>query len=60
MCVKWYLYDADGNIPQTPDFDKIFNNTLFQINTKYASDVDFVTEIEHHSPIRVYVEERGK
>lgn len=52
----WYNYNADGTIPQTPTQVRNYNAGLIYFNTQLATDVDFKTEIEKHSPIQVVVE----
>lgn len=52
----WYNYEADGTIPQTPTQVRNFTAGLIYFNTQLATNVDFKTEIENHSPIHVIVE----
>lgn len=52
----WYNYKADGTIPQTPTQVRNYTAGLIYFNTQLATDVDFKTEIENHSPIQVIVE----
>lgn len=52
----WYNYKADGTIPQTPTKVNSYNEGLIYFDTRLATDVDFKTEIENHSPIQVIVE----
>lgn len=52
----WYNYKADGTIPKTPTQVRNYHAGLIYFNTQFATDVDFKTEIENHSPIQVIVE----
>lgn len=52
----WYNYRADGTIPQTPTEVNNYTKGLLYFNTRLATGVDFKTEIENHSPIKVIVE----
>ena len=52
---KWFNFDKTGAISKTPTYDRVVHDTLLYISTR-CSDVDFVSEIEAHSPIRVTVE----
>ena len=52
----WYNYKADGTIPQAPTQVRNFTAGLIYFNTQLATNVDFKTEIENHSPIHVIVE----
>lgn len=52
---KWFNFDKTGAMSKTPTYDRVVHDTLLYISTR-CSDVDFVSEIEAHSPIRVTVE----
>lgn len=52
----WYNYKTDGTLPQTPTQVRNYTDGLIYFNTQLATDVDFKTEIESHSPIKVIVE----
>lgn len=52
---KWFNFDKTGAMSKTPTYDRVVRDTLLYISTR-CSDVDFVSEIEAHSPIRVTVE----
>lgn len=56
--VTWYQYDKDGNLPDKPNYDRIAEETICYFRTHLTPEVDFVQEIESHSPIRVTIEER--
>lgn len=56
---KWYNYNKNGVVSQTPTYDRVVRGTLYYISTVYAPDVDFKKEMEEHSPIRVTVEIDG-
>lgn len=52
----WYNYKKDGSLPSKPTEERSFTQGLIYFNTQLATDVDFIKEIEEHSPIRVIVE----
>ena len=52
----WYNYDANGVVSSTPTYSRMVTNTLCYLSTRCAQDVDFKTEIETHSPIKVIIE----
>ena len=52
----WYNYDANGVVSSTPTYSRMVTNTLCYLSTRCAPDVDFKTEIETHSPIKVIIE----
>ena len=53
---KWYNYNKDGSIPTMPTYHKT-TDSIDYFYTMFAGDIDFVKEIEEHSPIKVKVEE---
>lgn len=52
----WYNMKKDGTFPEKPSKVKRFKKGLMFFSIKCATDVDFVKEIEAHSPLRVSVE----
>lgn len=52
----WYNYKTDGTIPNTPTKVRNYTEGMIYFNTRLATDVDFKTEIENHSPIQVIIE----
>lgn len=50
----WYNYDKDGTVSSKPSYDKTTDSICYFYTS--ASNVDFVREIEEHSPIKVVVE----
>ncbi len=55
---KWYNYDGNGNISSKPSYDRFVKDTMCYFRTRLAPDVDFIKEIEEHSPIKVVTETR--
>lgn len=53
--VKWYQYDKNGNCPVNPTVEKEVKDTLCYIRVKDMKHINFVSEIERHSPISVTV-----
>lgn len=53
--VEGYTHDKSGAIPQTPDTSKTDTGLCF-FYTNADPSVDFVKEIENHSPIAITVE----
>lgn len=51
----WYNYSKDGSLPQEPTYHKTTDSIRY-FYTTYAQNIDFVKEIEMHSPIKVNVE----
>lgn len=53
----WYNFNSDGSLPATPTYDKSINDTLAYFTTFKNTDIDFIREIETHSPIKVEIEQ---
>ncbi|MCI3924738.1 hypothetical protein MO973_31470 [Paenibacillus sp. TRM 82003] len=53
----WYDYKKDGSLPEKPTYHKTTNGGICYFYTTEAPEVDFVAEIEKHSPIKVIVED---
>ncbi|GGA79698.1 hypothetical protein [Ornithinibacillus halotolerans] len=54
----WYDYNKDGTVPEKPTYHRNVNRTICYFYTSADPDVDFVAEIEKHSPIKVVVAEK--
>ena len=52
----WYKYKKDGSLPEKPTKDRFVTNGMIYFNTCLATDVDFIKEIEKHSPLKVIIE----
>lgn len=52
----WYVYKQDGTFPQKPTKDKLFSGGLLFFNISLESEVDVISEIESHSPMKVTIE----
>lgn len=57
VTAKWYEYNPDGTLKETPRVDQEIKSTFIYISTR-CSDVDFAAEIEAHSPIKVTREKK--
>ncbi|MCA1054930.1 hypothetical protein LCM10_08030 [Rossellomorea aquimaris] len=55
--VEWFNYSKDGVLPSQATTDKTTSGLCF-FRTSAAPEVNFVSEIENHSPIKVIVEDR--
>jgi len=53
----WYDYDKKGNVPSEPTYNRTVKETFWWLGMEFAKDIDFIREIEEHSPIRVRLEE---
>jgi hypothetical protein len=51
----WYNYKKDGSLPNRPTLHKTVDSIVF-FNTSQEPNIDFVEEIETHSPIKVIIE----
>ncbi|GGA79732.1 hypothetical protein [Ornithinibacillus halotolerans] len=52
----WYDYKKDGTLPDKPTYHKTTKGGFCYFDTSTDKEVDFVAEIEKHSPIKVVVE----
>ena len=52
----WYNYNKDGSLPEKPTKEKQFTEGMIFFNTQFAIEIDFIKEIESHSPLKVVVE----
>jgi hypothetical protein len=53
----WYNYKKDGTLPEKPTYHRTTDGGICYFYTTEAPDVDFVYEIENHSPIKVAIVE---
>lgn len=53
----WYNLNEDGSLPQQPTYDRTVNGTLIYFTTFQNENINFVREIEEHSPLKVEIEE---
>lgn len=53
----WYNLNEDGSLPQQPTYDRMVNETLIYFTTFQNENINFVQEIEGHSPLKVEIEE---
>lgn len=51
----WYKYDKNGNLPSVPNVDKTVEGGMIYFSTFLNPEIDFIKEIEEHSPIKVTV-----
>lgn len=52
----WYDYNKDGTLPAKPTYHRTIDGGICYFYTTEAPEVDFVSEIEKHSPIKVIVD----
>ena len=53
----WYNLKADGSIPSQPTEDRTYENGMIYFSTNLNQNIDFIKEIEEHSPLKVEIEE---
>lgn len=53
----WYNLNEDGSLPQQPTYDRMVDETLIYFTTFQNQNINFVQEIEGHSPIKVEIEQ---
>ena len=51
----WYDYNKDGSLPEKPTYHKTVDGMGYFYTTE-EPNIDFVAEIENHSPIKVIIE----
>lgn len=56
MEITWYDYNKDGSLPAQPTYHRKVEDTICFFYTNMDPNVDFLAEIEKHSPIRIVVE----
>lgn len=49
----WYDYNKDGTLPEQPTYHRKVHDTFVYFYTTESSEVDFVSEIEEHTPIMI-------
>lgn len=54
---RWKTYNKDGSIKNKHTIVRDFENGMFYFNTSMAENIDFVYEIESHSPLRIVLED---
>ncbi len=54
--IKWYNYNKDGSVPEKPTIHKKSEGICW-FYTSEAPEVEFVSEIEQHSPVKVTIRE---
>ncbi|MFS0675158.1 hypothetical protein [Ornithinibacillus sp. 179-J 7C1 HS] len=52
-----YKYRKDGTLPEKPNYHRTTNGGISWFYTTESPEIDFVTEIEKHSPVKVVVED---
>lgn len=52
------LYDVqkDGSVSKQPSWDKIFEEGMIYFSTNLNQNIDFIKEIEEHSPLKVEID----
>ncbi len=53
----WYNYNKDGTLPEKPNYHRTTDGGICYFYMTEAPEVDFVAEIESHSPIKVAIVE---
>ena len=53
--VTWYDYNKDGTVPERPTYHRSVDSLCF-FYTMFDKDIDYVAEIEQHSPIKVTID----
>ncbi len=54
----WYNYRKDGTLPPVPTESRMVKGGMIYFDVSLAPNVDFIREIETHSPMRVVLEDR--
>lgn len=49
----WYNFKTDGSLPTQPTEDRTYKNGMIYFTTHLNNDIDFIKEIEKHSPLKV-------
>jgi len=49
----WYDYDKSGKLESEPSYNRTVKETFWWLGMDFAKDIDFIREIEEHSPIKV-------
>ncbi|MFS0675157.1 hypothetical protein [Ornithinibacillus sp. 179-J 7C1 HS] len=53
----WYDYNKDGTLPEKPTYHKTTEGGICYFYTSEDPNIDFVAEIEKHSPLKVVIED---
>lgn len=53
----WYDYNKDGSLPENPTYHRTTDGGICYFYTTEEPDIDFISEIEKHSPIKVQIVE---
>lgn len=56
VIAKWYDYDKNGNISQTPTYDRVVKEAFEYFVTTFMDDEKVIKEIEAHSPLKFEIE----
>lgn len=50
------IYNKDGSLLETQTEEHHFTNGMICCNTQFATEIDFIKEIENHFPLKVKIE----
>ena len=56
VIAKWYDYDKNGKISQTPTYDRVVKDTFAYFVTKFMDEENVMKEIEAHSPLKFEID----
>lgn len=51
-----YKIKKDGNLSKQPSIDKLFQEGMIYFSTNLNQNIDFIKEIEEHSPLKVEID----
>lgn len=51
----WYNYNKNGSLPEKPTYHRKVNGGICYFYTTHSPEVDFISEIERHSPMKVEI-----
>jgi hypothetical protein len=54
---KMFTYKKDGSLPEKPSYHRVTKGGIAYFYTGAAPEVDFVAEIEKHTPIKVLIKD---
>lgn len=52
----WYNLKADGSIPAQPTEDRTYEKGMIYFSTNLNQNIDFIKEIQEHSPLKVEID----
>ena len=52
---QWYNYNKNGNPTSKPTYDRFVKGTIDVIRTRMVPEIDFVSEIESHTPLKIKI-----